>query len=84
VATSAHKIKGMAGNISAEDVRRIASELEALGKQDQLANAQASLEQLQTEVGRFRQYLASALADLAGPAVASDPQIQTNPERRNG
>jgi two-component system sensor histidine kinase/response regulator len=83
VAASAHKIKGAAGNISAEDVRRIASEQEALGKQDQLVTAQASLEQLQSEVERFRQYLASALADLSGPGVVARQSVQINPERRN-
>ena len=83
VAASAHKIKGAAGNISAEDVRRIASDLEMLGRQDQLANAQASLEQLQSEVERFRQYLSSAVADLSGPAVAASQNVMNHPERRN-
>jgi len=83
VAASAHKIKGAAGNISAEDLRRIASDLETLGRQDQLATAQATLEQLQAAVERFRQYLTTALTDLSGPAVEAAQNVTNNPERRN-
>jgi two-component system sensor histidine kinase/response regulator len=83
VAASAHKIKGSAGNVSAEEVRRIASDLEMLGKEDQLENAQASLEQLQAEVDRFRQYLSSAVADLSAPAVEAGQNATVNPERPN-
>ena len=80
LAASAHKIKGAAGNVSAEDVRRIASDLELLGKSDNLATAQESLDKLQGEVERFRQYLATALAELAVPDQGANP-ISNQTER---
>ena len=83
VAASAHKIKGAAGNISAEDVRRIASDLEILGKEDRLADAQPGLAQLHAEVERFRQYLSSALADLSVPADAGGQSGSGKSEGRN-
>jgi signal transduction histidine kinase/CheY-like chemotaxis protein/HPt (histidine-containing phosphotransfer) domain-containing protein len=76
LAASAHKIKGAAGNVSAEDVRRIAADLEQLGKTDHLESAQESLDKLQGEVERFRQYLATALAALAVPEQDPKPISQ--------
>jgi HPt (histidine-containing phosphotransfer) domain-containing protein len=64
VAASAHKIKGAAANVSAEDIRRVAAELEQLGKADALEQAQTCLDQLHQELNRFRQHLGTALAQL--------------------
>jgi signal transduction histidine kinase/CheY-like chemotaxis protein/HPt (histidine-containing phosphotransfer) domain-containing protein len=63
-AMSAHKIKGSAANVSAEHVRRVAADLEKLAKADNLSLAQASMDQLLSEVKRFEQYLATALGQL--------------------
>jgi len=65
VAAKAHAIKGAASNVSAEAIRRLAAELEKLGKEDAVAQAGECLDQLRAEVDRFRSYLSSALADLA-------------------
>jgi two-component system, sensor histidine kinase and response regulator len=66
-AAAAHKIKGAAGNVSAEQVRRVAAELEQLAKSDQLTDAHDVVTQLQKEVDRLRGFLATALAELAAP-----------------
>ena len=68
-AATAHKIKGAAANVSAENVRRMAAELEKLAKTDALAQSQACLDQLHSDVQQFREYLTTALANLA-PAQA--------------
>jgi signal transduction histidine kinase/DNA-binding response OmpR family regulator/HPt (histidine-containing phosphotransfer) domain-containing protein len=83
LASSAHKIKGAAGNISAEGVRRIAAELEMLGKESQLQTAQQSLEHLCAEVDRFRQYLSVALADLGVSAPAAGEVVVNSQGSRN-
>jgi signal transduction histidine kinase/DNA-binding response OmpR family regulator len=72
VAASAHKIKGAAANVSAGSVRQIVAELEQLAKSDELAQTESCLEQLDREVIRFREYLSTALADLA-PGVSAAP-----------
>jgi HPt (histidine-containing phosphotransfer) domain-containing protein len=64
VAASAHKIKGSAANVSAEKVRAIAADLEKLAKADALAQANASLDQLDREIKLFEQYLSTALNEL--------------------
>jgi signal transduction histidine kinase/DNA-binding response OmpR family regulator len=84
LASSAHKVKGAAGNISAEGVRRIAAELEMLGKQAQLDTAQQSLEALSAEVARFKEYLAVALADLGVGVPPAGGTIPTTEGLRNG
>jgi two-component system sensor histidine kinase/response regulator len=82
LASSAHKIKGAAGNISAEGVRRIAAELEMLGKESRLETAEQSLENLCAEVDRFRNYLSVALADLGvAPTQANGPIVTTQGPR---
>jgi two-component system sensor histidine kinase/response regulator len=65
VAASAHKIKGSAANVSAEQVRAIAAELEKLAKADELSHANDSLDQLDREISRFQEYLSTALAVLS-------------------
>jgi signal transduction histidine kinase/CheY-like chemotaxis protein/HPt (histidine-containing phosphotransfer) domain-containing protein len=74
-AASAHKIKGSAANVSAEQVRVVAGELERLAKADALALASASLEQLDREMQRFKEYLATALGELSPP----EPSTNENP-----
>jgi signal transduction histidine kinase/CheY-like chemotaxis protein/HPt (histidine-containing phosphotransfer) domain-containing protein len=64
-AASAHKIKGSAANVSAEQVRAVAGELEKLAKADSLAQASDSLDQLDREMRRFKEYLSTALGELA-------------------
>jgi CheY-like chemotaxis protein/HPt (histidine-containing phosphotransfer) domain-containing protein len=61
---SAHKIKGAAGNVSAEQLCRLAGELEQLGKNDALAQAQDSLAELLQEVQRVRQFIDTSMKDL--------------------
>ena len=71
VAALAHKIKGGAANVSAEQVRRIADELEALAKSDSLSQAQDCIGQLELEMQRFRDYLATAQAHLVPPELTT-------------
>jgi CheY-like chemotaxis protein len=71
-AATAHKIKGAAANVSAENVRQMAAELEKLAKTDAMAQSQACLDQLNSNVQEFRDYLATALAQLA-PSQKSAP-----------
>jgi signal transduction histidine kinase/CheY-like chemotaxis protein/HPt (histidine-containing phosphotransfer) domain-containing protein len=61
---SSHKIKGAAGNVSAEQLCRLAGELEQLGKNDALAQAQDSLAELLQEVQRVRQFIDTSMKDL--------------------
>jgi HPt (histidine-containing phosphotransfer) domain-containing protein len=65
VAASAHKIKGAAANISAESIRKMAADLEKLGRADTLDQSQAMLDQLNQEVASLRQYLQTALPQLS-------------------
>jgi CheY-like chemotaxis protein len=77
-AASAHKIKGSAANVSAEKVRVVAAELEKLAKADALGQAGASLEELDQEMKRFKEYLATALARLATPQDESAQMPRAN------
>jgi len=71
VAASAHKIKGAAANISAEDLRNIAAELEELARADSLENSDDALESLNQQVMAFRKYLDTAITQLT---------VETSPE----
>jgi signal transduction histidine kinase/CheY-like chemotaxis protein/HPt (histidine-containing phosphotransfer) domain-containing protein len=73
VAASAHKIKGAAANVSAEDVRRIAAELELLAAGDDLSQSQKCLDDLDRELERFRDYLSTAMTDLGVQPEVSSP-----------
>jgi PAS domain S-box-containing protein len=53
----AHNLKGMAANFSTGPVVRLAAELEALGRSEDLTDAPTLLEQLVLEVERLRAYL---------------------------
>ena len=63
-ASTAHKIKGAAANISAERVRVIVAQLEALALANALALACMCLDRLHGEMDQFRDYLPRALARL--------------------
>ncbi len=63
-AASAHKIKGAAANVSAEGLRKIATELEKRVHDNEMGQTQECLEQLQREMDRFKEYLATALGEL--------------------
>jgi CheY-like chemotaxis protein/HPt (histidine-containing phosphotransfer) domain-containing protein len=68
VANAAHKIKGSAANISAEGVRRAASEIEKLARADELSQTEECLGRLNNEMEEFRAYLGTALDKLGAPA----------------
>ncbi|MBV8781617.1 MAG: response regulator, partial [Phycisphaerae bacterium] len=78
-AASAHKIKGAAANVSAEPVRSLAAKLEALAKQDALAQASDALEQLDCEIRRFQEYLSTAMGDLMPPEPSPSPTTAKEP-----
>jgi len=61
---TAHKIKGAAGNVSAEAVCRVAGELEKLSKNDEIAQSQAALSELEREVARAREFIATSMREL--------------------
>jgi signal transduction histidine kinase/CheY-like chemotaxis protein/HPt (histidine-containing phosphotransfer) domain-containing protein len=61
---TAHKIKGAAGNVSADAVCRIATELERLSKSDQIAQSQAMLSDLQIEVTKTREFISTSIREL--------------------
>jgi signal transduction histidine kinase/DNA-binding response OmpR family regulator/HPt (histidine-containing phosphotransfer) domain-containing protein len=64
LAAAAHKVKGSAANVSAEPVRKIAAELERLGRADELDQTQAALEELTIQIAGFRDYMDTALSQL--------------------
>jgi signal transduction histidine kinase/DNA-binding response OmpR family regulator/HPt (histidine-containing phosphotransfer) domain-containing protein len=76
-AALAHKIKGAAANVSAEDLRRAISDLEKLAKDDTLAQTQTCLEQLDLEMLRFREYVTTAISELTTDPPAQQPLTGT-------
>jgi len=54
LAASAHRLKGASANVAAESLRRLAAELEALGRSGNLAAAGPLLEQLPQELVRLK------------------------------
>jgi CheY-like chemotaxis protein len=61
---TAHKIKGAAGNVSAEEICRLAAELENLSRNDELSQSQAALSDLEREVARAREFIATRIKEL--------------------
>ena len=61
---TAHKIKGAAGNVSADAVCRIAAELERLGKSDEIAQSQSMISDLEREVARTREFIATSMQEM--------------------
>ena len=53
IARAAHSLKGAASNFSSELVTKVASELESCGKENNLVNVDALLDQLRIEVGQL-------------------------------
>jgi signal transduction histidine kinase/DNA-binding response OmpR family regulator len=64
VAAAAHKIKGAAGNVSAQQVLRIAGALEEMGKKEALSQTEQCMAELQVEIERVRQFVATSLKEL--------------------
>jgi signal transduction histidine kinase/DNA-binding response OmpR family regulator len=62
--STAHKIKGAAANVSADAVSRLAGELEALSKRDEISQSENALSQLQREVERARQFISTGIREL--------------------
>ncbi len=83
VATSAHKIKGAAANVSADQLSRVAAELEKLARNDGLGQSQDCLDRLLLEMNRFRTYVSTALARL-NRSGTDEPGAQTKPPARVG
>jgi signal transduction histidine kinase/DNA-binding response OmpR family regulator len=63
-ASAAHKIKGAAGNVSAKQVLRIASELEDLSKKEALSQTERAIAELHVEIERVRQFVTTSLKEL--------------------
>jgi two-component system sensor histidine kinase/response regulator len=57
----AHNLKGVAANFSAEPVTRVAAQIEALGKSEDITNAASLVKQLEVEVERLLQYCETEL-----------------------
>jgi Amt family ammonium transporter len=70
---AAHVLKGTAGVVAAEQVRRIAEELETMGRVAELSRAQSALENLRGEVERCAEYVRSARFDAGFAKLASSP-----------
>jgi HPt (histidine-containing phosphotransfer) domain-containing protein len=54
---AAHNLKGISANFDAAPTNRIAAQLEALGRQDDLSAAAALMDQLETEISRLREFM---------------------------
>jgi Amt family ammonium transporter len=76
-ARAAHSVKGCAANISAEAVRKVAADLEHLGKQGNAAEAEQKLRELRAEVDRCVNFIvATKNEDRSKPN--SQPVSQSN------
>jgi HPt (histidine-containing phosphotransfer) domain-containing protein len=60
-----HSIKGAAGTITADRLRTVAAELEALGKEGQLNALAGRVHELKTELDTCIQYVNEVKEDLA-------------------
>ncbi len=69
LAISAHRLKGAAANVSAECLRQVAADLEALGRAGNLNAARELVDSLKNELARFE--AASELPAPAGPGAAA-------------
>jgi Amt family ammonium transporter len=77
-AAAAHKLKGAAANLSAEQVRRLAADMETLIKGRSIDQAEISFNQLRTELDRLREYVATSLKDAASRSERSPAQGKSN------
>ena len=81
-AAMAHKIKGAAANVSAGELHRIATELDALLKSDELSQVQTCVDQFRKELDRFHGYVSTALGELAPAESRQMESVQANPEKQ--
>lgn len=57
IATAAHALKGAAGMLRADELRRIAADLERIGRSHDLSQARQSVDALREEIRRCLDYL---------------------------
>jgi CheY-like chemotaxis protein/HPt (histidine-containing phosphotransfer) domain-containing protein len=57
----AHNLKGVSANFSADPVMRVAAQIEALGKSEDITNAASLVKQLEVEVERLLKYCETEL-----------------------
>jgi CheY-like chemotaxis protein/HPt (histidine-containing phosphotransfer) domain-containing protein len=72
-AAAAHKLKGAAANLSAEQVRRLAADLEDRIKSHSANEAQASFNELKIELDRLRDFVSTSLREVALGAKPPGP-----------
>jgi signal transduction histidine kinase/CheY-like chemotaxis protein/HPt (histidine-containing phosphotransfer) domain-containing protein len=77
-AAAAHKLKGAAANLSAEQVRRLAADMETLIKGRSIDQAEASFNELKIELDRLREYVATSLKAVAARGGTSPAQGKIN------
>jgi len=70
LASLAHRLKGAAGSVSAERIRRAAARLEALAQEGNAEGAHSSLAQLKEEADR---YLTQAPRDVTAKSLEHEP-----------
>ncbi|MGA3066392.1 MAG: response regulator [Tepidisphaeraceae bacterium] len=93
LARLAHSLKGSAANLSAENVRSAAAELEKIGKQKNLDDAQSKLEELKTQVDacvRYIEQMQYKPVEASGPikgiprlmsdVISPDPRVAKTPD----
>ncbi len=56
--------RALAGNVSAQQVLRIAAALEEMGKNEVLSQTEQCMAELQVEIERVRQFVATSLKEL--------------------
>ena len=71
----AHGLKGAAGYIAADRVRELAAQLEAMGRDAELAGAEACLEQLRDELAQCLASIPQVLARAGGGDAATERSI---------
>jgi len=78
VASLAHRLKGAAANLSAEPLREVAAELEALGRGGDLEDAEAWVAQLESEGGRFLRDVLRMSAEKSAEWQQADVDRETS------
>ncbi|MEE9213037.1 MAG: response regulator, partial [Phycisphaeraceae bacterium] len=68
VARSAHALKGVAANLSAQSLQKVASDLEQLGRDADLDKALGCLTELEHQMRRCLDFLPKVLADISDKA----------------
>jgi HPt (histidine-containing phosphotransfer) domain-containing protein len=70
MAAAAHALKGAAAMLRADEVRRVAADLERIGRSEDLSQASQSVDALRKEVRQCLDYLPEARALVAETARA--------------